>query len=67
MVCQYYKYFFEPDDRKLKKIFDAERDGSMLAGEHKAELAATINEYLRKHRQKKERYREKLDSFIVKS
>ncbi|MCL5442671.1 MAG: tryptophan--tRNA ligase [Candidatus Marsarchaeota archaeon] len=67
VVCQYYKYFFEPDDRKLKKIFDAERDGSMLAGEHKAALAATINEYLKKHRQKKERYREKLDSFIVKS
>ncbi len=65
VVCQYYRYFFEPDDRKLKKIFDAERDGSMLAGEHKAELAATINEYLRKHRQKKERYREKLDSFML--
>ncbi|MGC8537650.1 MAG: tryptophan--tRNA ligase [Candidatus Micrarchaeia archaeon] len=67
VVCQYYKYFFEPDDKKLKKIFDAERDGSMLAGEHKAALAATINEYLKKHRQKKERYRDKLDSFIVKS
>ncbi len=65
VVCQYYKYFFEPDDKKLAAIFDAERNGTMLAGEHKAHLAETINEYLRKHRQKKERFRDRLDEFIV--
>lgn len=67
MICQYYKYLFEPDDRKLERIFEDERNGSVLAGEHKAKLVEAINEYLRKLRLKKARYAEKLDEFIVKS
>ncbi len=66
VVCQYYKYFFEPDDKKLNEIFEAERNGSMLAGEHKKHLAETINAFLKKHRQKKEIYRKKIDKYIVK-
>ncbi len=65
VVCQYYKYFFEPDDRKLNEIFEAERNGSMLAGEHKKHLAETINAFLKRHRQKKEIYRKKIDKYIV--
>ncbi len=65
VVCQYYNYFFEPDDNKLKAIFDAERGGTMLAGEHKAHLAETINKYLNKHRAKRAKAAEKLDSFML--
>lgn len=67
MICQYFRYFFEPDDRKLERIFNAERDGTVLAGEHKAKLTEAINEFLRKHKLKKARYAEKLGEFIVKS
>jgi tryptophanyl-tRNA synthetase len=66
MVCQYYRFLFEPDDKKLAKIFEAERDGSMLAGEHKEDLAIRINKFLDNHRRKRERAKEKMDDFIVK-
>jgi tryptophanyl-tRNA synthetase len=65
-VCQYNKYLFEPDDKKLKEIFEGERKGTLLAGEHKKDLAAKINGFLENHRKNKERIRNKLDSFILK-
>lgn len=64
-VCQYYKYIFEPDDKKLKKIFEAERNGTMLAGEHKAALTKKINEFLEKHRKGKEKLRGKMEDFML--
>ncbi len=66
-VCQYYRYFFEPDDKKLEMITSAEKDGSMLAGEHKAELAKRINAFLEGHRNKKERLGEGIEDFMVRS
>jgi tryptophanyl-tRNA synthetase len=66
VVCNYYKYFFEPSDSRLKKILDGERNGTILAGEHKAHLASTINAYLAEHRKKRERAREKLGRFMAK-
>ena len=65
-VCQYYKFLFEPDDRKLAKIFEGEREGTLLAGEHKADLAARINSFLESHRGRKEALKGKLDSFLLK-
>jgi tryptophanyl-tRNA synthetase len=65
VVCQYYKYFFEPNDAKLNKILDDERHGRILAGEHKAHLAETINTFLKKHRARRERAKEKLEQFMA--
>ncbi|MDE1860580.1 MAG: tryptophan--tRNA ligase [Candidatus Micrarchaeota archaeon] len=65
-VCQYYKFIFEPDDNKLMKIFEGERKGTLLAGEHKADLAKKINEFLASHRAKKEHLRSKVDDFMLK-
>lgn len=64
-VCQYYKFFFEPDDRKLEAIFEAEKNGTLLAGEHKKDLAKRINAFLRKHNERKSRARSKIESFIA--
>ena len=66
VVCQYYKYLFEPDDKKLEEIFEAERNGTMLAGTHKAELTAAINRFLEDLRKKKEAAKLIIDEFIVK-
>ena len=65
VICQYYRYFFEQDDKKLEKIFEAERSGSMLAGEHKEALADTIVGYLKKQKEKKEKALKEMDKFIV--
>lgn len=64
-VCQYYKYVFEPDDKKLAKIFEAEKKGTMLAGEHKKHLAATINKFLAEHRKKREQMKDRLEEFML--
>lgn len=66
-VCQYYKYMFEPDDKKLDMIFDGERKGTLLAGEHKKDLAKRINKFLEEHRKKKDKLKDKMDSFMLKS
>ena len=66
-VCQYNRFIFEPDDRKLEHIFEGERKGTILAGEHKKDLAAKINKFLEEHRKRKEHLRPKLDSFMLKS
>ena len=39
--------------------------GRILAGEHKAHLAETINDFLKKHRARRERAKEKLEKFMV--
>lgn len=64
-VCQYYKYLFEPDDRKLEEIFNGERKGTLLAGEHKADLAKRVNRFLEKHRRERERLRGRLGDFML--
>ena len=64
-VCQYNKYLFEPDDKKLEAIFEGERKGTLLAGEHKKDLASKINKFLEDHNKKKEKLRGSLDSFML--
>ncbi len=66
VVCQYYKFFFEPDDKKLEKILESERDGTLLAGEHKKDLADRIIKYLKNHNKEKEKYRDRITEYIVK-
>ncbi len=66
-VCQYNKYMFEPDDKKLNAILDGERKGTLLAGEHKKDLAKKINRFLEAHRKKKEKIRDKTDSFMLRA
>ena len=65
MVCQYYNFLFELDDGKLAKIFEAERNGTVLAGEHKADLAKRINRFLEGFRRDRERTKARLDQVIA--
>lgn len=65
-VCQYYKFLFEKDDKKLEEIFEGERSGSLLAGEHKEDLAERIVKFMLEHQKKREKAKDMLDKFIVK-
>ncbi len=61
---QWLKIFFEPDDGKLKKIEEEYRSGKMLTGELKQILIDKVCEFLERHRESKEKAREKLGEFM---
>ncbi|MCC7552054.1 tryptophan--tRNA ligase [Candidatus Micrarchaeota archaeon] len=58
--------FFEEDDKKLKKIYEDYKSGALLSGELKAILIDKINEFLKKHQEKREKAKSQLNNFIYK-
>jgi len=62
---QYLRIFFEPDDVKLKKIYDEYKSGKMLTGELKTILIEKINEFLKIHQQKREKARDRINDFLL--
>lgn len=64
---QYLKIFFEPDDKKLKKIEDDYLSGKLLTGELKAILIEKVNNFLAEHQKKKEAAKKNIDKFILRN
>ncbi len=58
--------FLEEDDKKLKNIYDDYKSGKLLSGELKQILVNKLNNFLKKHREKKEKAKKQLDKFILK-
>ncbi len=56
----------EPDDRKLRKVYDEYSSGSMLTGELKQLTIEKLTGQLRKHRQSREKARSKVGKFLEK-
>ena len=52
---QYLRFFFEPDDKKLKKIHDDYKSGKLLTGELKQITIEKINAFLKEHQKKREK------------
>jgi tryptophanyl-tRNA synthetase len=65
-VCQYYYFLFEQDDKKLAEIFEGERSGTLLAGEHKADLAERVKRFMAEHQRRREKARNILDKVMLK-
>ncbi len=63
---QYLRIFFEPDDSKLKQIYDDYKSGKMLTGELKSILIEKVNEFLVKHQERREDARDRIDEFLLK-
>jgi tryptophanyl-tRNA synthetase len=61
---QYLRIFFEPDDNKLRSIYEDYKSGKLLSGELKAILIEKINMFLAVHQEKRENAREKIDQFL---
>lgn len=61
---QYLRIFFEPNDNKLKSIYDDYKSGKMLTGELKAILIEKINAFLEKHQEKREKAKNRIDEFL---
>ncbi len=61
---QYLRIFFEPDDNKLKQIYDDYKSGKLLTGELKAILIEKMNEFLKGHQERREKARDQLNKFL---
>jgi tryptophanyl-tRNA synthetase len=63
---QYLKMFFEPDDKKLQKIYGDYKSGKMLTSELKEILIKKINDFLKEHQSKRKLAKKKIDRFLFK-
>jgi tryptophanyl-tRNA synthetase len=61
---QYLRIFFEPDDNKLKSIYEDYKSGKMLTGEIKAILIEKINAFLEIHQEKREKAKDQINEFL---
>ena len=59
------RIFFEPDDEKLKEIYDNYKSGKLLSGELKAILIEKINEFLKTHQEKREKAKQQIEQFLL--
>lgn len=62
---QYLRIFFEPDDSKLRTIYDDYRSGRLLSGEIKAILIEKINGFLAVHQERREEAKEQIEQFLL--
>jgi len=62
---QYLKFFFEPNDEKLKKIHDDYKSGKLLTSELKQILIEKINAFLKEHQEKKRLAKKQVEKFLI--
>ncbi|MBU2633907.1 MAG: tryptophan--tRNA ligase [Nanoarchaeota archaeon] len=62
---QYLKMMFEPDDKKLKKIYDDYKSGKLLTSELKEILIKKINSFLKGHQEKMKKAVNSFDKYIL--
>ncbi len=65
-AAQYLYFMFEPNDDKVKEIFDSYRSGALTTGEIKKILIEKVNAFLKHHQAEKEKAKKNLDKFILK-
>ena len=58
--------FFEPDDKKLQKIYEDYKSGKMLTSELKEILIKKINVFLKEHQKKRQLAKKQIDKFLFK-
>jgi len=63
---QYLKMFFEPDDKKLHKIYEDYKSGKMLTSQLKEILIEKINTFLKAHQKKRILAKKQVDKFLLK-
>ncbi|MFZ1970637.1 MAG: tryptophan--tRNA ligase [Candidatus Nanoarchaeia archaeon] len=64
---QYLKMFFEPDDKKLQKIYDDYKSGILLTSELKEILIRKINIFLEEHQKRKKEAKKNVEKFLIKN
>lgn len=64
---QWLRMFFEPDDKKLEKIYNDYKSGKLLTGELKEILIEKVNAFLKEHQRKRELAKKEVSKFIYKT
>ncbi len=64
---QYLKMLFEPNDEKLKKLYDDYKSGKLLTSELKEILIEKINRFLKEHQKKRKLAEKQIDKFLINS
>ena len=65
-VFQYFFFLFEEDDKRLVERERKCRNGEILCGECKTELAERVNKFLAEHRRKREKAKNVIEKFHIK-
>lgn len=65
VACQYLKFMFEENDKKLNSIFEGYRNGSVTSGDVKNMLADKVVSFLKEHQKKKEKAKKQIDRFLI--
>jgi len=65
IAFQWLYQFFEPDDAKITKIEQDYRSGALLSGELKAILIEKVNDFLEKHRERKEKVKDNIEDYLI--
>ena len=63
---QYLRMFFEPDDKKLQKIYEDYKSGKLLTSELKEILIKKINIFLKQHQKKRKLAKKQISKFLYK-
>jgi len=61
---QWLRYLFEPDDKKLEKIYYDYKTGKLLTGEMKEILIKKISEFLKEHNDKKKKAKKNINKYF---
>jgi len=61
---QYLYSQFEPDDKKIRQIYEDYKSGKLLTGELKQILIEKMESFLREHQKKRERAKKQVDKFL---
>jgi len=61
---QLLKYGLEPDDKKLKEIYNDYKSGKLLSGEMKMYTIEKLSVFLKKHQQKRESAKKVVEKFL---
>ncbi len=61
---QYLYSQFEPDDKKIKRIYEEYKSGSLLTGELKQILIEKLEKFLEDHQRKMEKAKKQIDKFL---
>jgi len=66
-VFQYFLYLFEEDDQKIAQLDRECRTGAIICGDCKTILTERVNKFLKGHQKQREKAKEDLEKFFLKT